>query len=236
MSITLKEIRDAACGVDKDGHSKSLSILGAHIYNLADPTKEPKVIAEFSSKEPVISIHVSGEITWIDFKFHSDQSHDLSLYFRTLERFLEETDNNTESENAAAFATVMPIELKGRYYINAVNPVMWAMEPEAVGEVSRILRIAFFSDNVSFLESDLDDNFIEQALTESEDVNNHAAKEYFAALDGDDYGESDRDEDFISEDRFFEEEYGYSDEDDESEEDTDDDDDNPTDRSTYVYH
>lgn len=239
MSITLQEIKDAVCGQDVDGKSKAISIIGAHKYDMSNTGAEPIVIAEFSSLEPIVSVIIGGEITWVSLKFTSDKSGDLSLFFRTLERYLEETDNNTESSQAVSFISLIPIELAGQYYINAMNPIMWAIEPESVGEDARILRVAFFSEDVSFLESDLDDDFFDRALEaateslESDETEDIYDREY-------EYGQSDRDDDFIDEDKYIADLADrYSDDEDEDDDDFEDigggDDDRPNDRESYVY-
>lgn len=227
MQITLKEIKDAACGEDINGKSKSISIVGAHRYNMADTTQEPQIISECSTMEPIVNIIIGGDITWISLKFISEKSGNLSMFFRTLERYLEETDKNTEDSEAVAFITFLPVELAGQYYITAMHPIMWALEPERVGEDSRTLRIAFFSENVSFLESDIDEDFFENAKEIAAETDN---REY----ETEDYHRAERDEIFTDGDKYIAD---LTEEDDDYDEDTDEeDDDMPTDRSSYVYH
>ena len=108
---------------------------------------------------------------------------------------------------------------------------MWALEPEAVGEDSRTLRIAFFSENVSFLESDLEEDFFEKTREKAEEFdqsNGYANSEY---------GKDDRDAEFTDGDRYIAD-FADDDEDDEDGDNNDDEDDDykPTDRTGYVYH
>lgn len=230
MSITLKEIKDATCGEDINGKSKAISVIGAHKYNMSNTMEEPQIIAEFSSTEPIVSIIIGNDITWVNLKFISEKSEALSVFFRTLERYLEETDKNTDTSEAVAFLTFLPLELSGQYYITALHPIMWALEPEAVGEDSRTLRIAFFSENVSFLESDLEEDFFEKAKETAEEFdqsNSYTSSEY---------SRDDRDAEFIDGDRYIAD---FADDDEDDEDDDNDneyDDYRPTDRTGYVYH
>ena len=176
MPITMEEIKEAACGYDSEGQSKSITVIAAHNYLMNDENAPPEVIAEFSSLEPEVSMAISNEITWISLKFASEKSSDLSLYFRTLERFLEEVEKGHMNKNSLAFLSVIPIEFAGQYYINAMHPIMWAVEPESIGADFRILRIAFFSENIAFLESNLEDGFFDEALRAAKEAN----EDYFS--------------------------------------------------------
>lgn len=247
MSITLPEIKRAACGQDVDGKSKSLSIVGVHRYNLANMGEDPRVIAEFSSIEPIVSITIGGEITWISLKFISEASANLKLFFRALERYLEEVDSDqkllegADETEVAAFISLVPIELAGQYYITAKDPILWALEPESAGEDMRTLRVAFFTDSVAFLESDIDDDFINDALVEGFEKERelNESGEYESDYEDyeSDYGKTERDDEFMSADRYvadFDDEEDDDDYDDYDEE--DDEEDHPNDRTDYIYH
>lgn len=235
--ITLKEIKDATCGEDINGKSKAISVIGAHRYNMANTTEEPQVIAEFSSTEPIVNIIISGDITWINLKFISEKSELLSMFFRTLERYLEETDKNTEDNEAVAFLTFLPLEFAGQYYITAMHPIMWALEPEAVGEDMRTLRVAFFSENVSFLESDLDEDFFDMAKENAAETDSDNL--YYQ---DDTYDDRDlRNSEFIDSDKYIADfDDDDEDDDDDYEDDEDDEEDDekydPLDRTGYIYH
>lgn len=237
---TLKEIKDAICGEDSEGKSRAISIVGAHTYNMKNTGEEPRVIAEFSSTEPIVSIVIGGDITWVSMKFISDDSNNLKLFFRTLERYLEETDKNTEEAEAVAFLTFIPLEFSGQYYMTAMHPIMWALEPESVGEDSRTLRVAFFSENVSFLETDYDDGFFDDALAMAAG-NNDPDDDRFNSRQ---YDSTERDRAFMDSDKYiadFDDDDDEEDEDDDFEdiddEDDDDEDENLNNgREGYIYH
>lgn len=227
MSITLKEIKDAVCGRDINSKSKALSVVGVHKYNMANTAEEPKVIAEFSSVEPIVSVTIGKEITWISLEFIREKSSMLSLFFRAFERYLEETDNNSEESEAVAFLTLLPIEYSGQYYITAMHPIMWALEPKAVGEDSRILRIAYFTENISFIESDFDEDFFEK-VQQTADVIEAEDKEVLTPKD-------ERNAEFTSDEKYIADltEDETDDDKDEKESDAEE---TPTDRASYVYH
>lgn len=182
--------------------------------------------------EPIVSIVIKGDLTWISLKFISEKSDMLSLFFRTLERYLEESENDNMETETAAFLTLLPLELGGQYYITAMRPLFWALEPESVGEDMRTLRMVFFSEDIAFLESDFEDEFFEgaKALAESSDA------EYASEEDtDDDYSRAARDAEFTDSERYFADFDDDDDDEDEDDEDDDDDEDTPPDRSSYVY-
>lgn len=228
MSATLQEIKDAICGEDISGKSKAISIVGAHKYNMQNTTEDPKVISEISSTEPIVSIIIGGDFTWVNLKFISDESNNLKLFFRTLERYLEETDRNTMDSEAVAFMSFIPLEYAGQYYVTAMNPIMWALEPEMAGEDARTLRIVFLSENVSFLESDVDDGFFENALASanlSDNGPDYGIDKDNVATNTDGFNSN-----YLKNDRFLSDFEEKEDSDDESSENK------PTDRTGYVYH
>lgn len=237
MSISIEEIKEASCGRDPDGQSKAITIIGAHNYSMTDELADPEVIAEFSSLEPEVSMAINNDIAWISLTFNSDKSSDLALYFRTLERYLEEVGKSHPDKSPVSFLSIIPVDFTGQYYINAIHPIMWAVEPESIGSDFRILRIAYFAENIAFLESNLDEGFFDEALRSAKEEN----KEEFVAVNAKEYADLDRDAYFNNSDRFFADKNIEEDDDDDDEYaddgyDDDDDDEDGSDRSSYIYH
>ena len=157
-NITIDEIKSAACGVDENGKGKSLIIAGLQKFEKANPDKEPESLMEVSTLDAILDIKTFNGHSYLNLKFPSPLNSDLALFFRCLERYLEESDTATnEKYELVCFMTIIPLELEGQYMINATFPIFWALEPDAIGDALRNLRVLFIPDDVQFIYSDLMD-------------------------------------------------------------------------------
>lgn len=212
--MTVKEIKEATCGVDENNKSKCVTVAGAHIYSLVDSEADHRVLVEKTTLEPAVNLIVHGNFCTIDLEFARETSESLGDIFQCLERYLAACDDNDEEQEAAAFLTLIPYELNGQYYINAINPVFWSLEPDAVGGQFRTLRIVFYADDVMFNETDEDFDLLGAVMGDD------ASDEYDDIYD--EYGYNDESEDrnaqFSNADKYsnYDEE---GDEEDENEED-----------------
>ena len=55
-SITINEIKEAACGVDEEGTPKSIVICGLQRFNVNDTTEDPQSLMESSTIEAEVEI------------------------------------------------------------------------------------------------------------------------------------------------------------------------------------
>ena len=168
--MTVQEIKDAACGTDNYGKSKNVSIIGVQFVDTTDTLKKPEIIAESASMIPILSkMSTIGDYTVIELDFGND-FEELMHFYNILERYVEESLNNTESRFATGYMTIIPISLKGRYFIFNSTPYFWGCDPVASGEHSRILRLVFDAENVVFNESDMDEDNFENYIKNSENA------------------------------------------------------------------
>lgn len=197
--MTVKDIKDATCGVDETGKSKCVTIAGAHMYSLIDTEAEPKVLLEKTSLEPAAELIVHGNFCTIDLTFQQENSSALGDVFQCLEQYLAACDENTEEQEAAAFITLIPYELEGQYYINAINPIFWSLEPDMVGGQFRTLRVVFYADDVMFNEADEDINILNAVMAQdTEDgYDNEGYDDEYEYTD-----EEDRDAQFSNADKY----------------------------------
>lgn len=190
---TIQEIKNSACGADANGKSKAVAIIGTHICFPQDPSAEPDVVMEETSLEPLIELRVHGNFATIDLNFGNGKSEYLSMFYRCLERYLEETDNNSETQEATCFLTIIPFEYEGQYYITALNPVFWGLEATMIGELPSVLRIVFYADDIVFSETDMEqkafNSLINQAAGTIEVDDDYSDDDLY------DYGSDEEDDD-----------------------------------------
>lgn len=167
--MTVREIKAATCGYDENNKSKCVTVSGAHIYSLQDPEAAPTVLLEKVTLEPAAELIVHGNFCTIDLKFEKETSSSLGDIFQCLEQYLKACEDNTERQEAASFITLIPYELEGEYYINAVNPIFWSLEPDMIGGQFRTLRVVFYADDVMFNEADSDLNILSAVMGEKTD-------------------------------------------------------------------
>ena len=211
MSI-IQDIKNAACGENENGKAKCVVSVGAHIYNTENSSEKPKTIAEVNSLDPIVEIRSHGEFAWVDLKFSNENSLHLSQIFSCLERYLAETGNDVEGRETAAFISLIPVSMGGRYYINCLNPIFWALLPDTIGGSLRNLRITFYADDVLFNESDVDDNFAQEIIKSAESASRINDEDNLYDYDDDDnldYLNDEDDDEVYDEDDDDSAEYDY---------------------------
>lgn len=153
--ITTKEIREAIIGPDPSGQPKTLVSMSSNLFD--DPTTEPALLMEVSSMSSIINIVTIGSYTYVELRFSSETDSDLALAYRCLEHNFEEAGKATEEQTCMVTLTLLPLELEGRYFMAAIDPVFWALEPDRAGGQFNVLRIVFESTDVRYMESDIDE-------------------------------------------------------------------------------
>lgn len=194
--MTALEVKEAISGKDGNGKSKAVSIIGTHINDIANLTKDPEVIMEVTSMEPSVELRFHGNMATVDLEFSSEKSEQLKMFFRCLERFLEETDNNSERQEASCFINLIPYSLSGQYYVTAINPIFWSLTPDFAGGNFNKLRIVFYANNVIFNESNSEENVLDAAMLQAEDKKEDDKNdELYNYIDETDYLDDDEKED-----------------------------------------
>lgn len=202
--MTVREIKEATCGVDENNKSKCVTVAGAHIYNLHDVEVAPRVLTEKVAVEPYANITVHGNFCTIDLKFTRENSSSLGDIFQCLEQYLAACSDNTDEQEAAAFITLIPYELEGQYYINAVNPVFWSLQPDAIGGQFRTLRVVFYSDDVMFNEADNNINILDAVMNKQKGTEKSDDDDLYGDYQYDDE-ENDRDAQFSNAENYMNE-------------------------------
>lgn len=152
LDITIKEIKEAACGTDEAGNAKSIVIIGVQKFDVNDTSKEPETIMEISTIDAIVDIKTIGSFSYINLKFPGSGNSDLSLSYRALERYYDTADSTEDGYETVAFISIIPMELEGQYTINALYPIfghlsliLWAI-PLALSESSISLKIYSLSE------------------------------------------------------------------------------------------
>jgi hypothetical protein len=167
-SITINEIKEAACGVDEEGTPKSIVICGLQRFNVNDTTEDPQSLMESSTIEAEVEIKTIGVFSYVNLKFPGASHSDLSLFYRCLERYYETSDEEQEGFETVAFISIIPLELTGEYLINATYPIFWALEPDIPNDPPRTLRVVFAPEDVQFIRSDLNNDDVAAIIAAAE--------------------------------------------------------------------
>lgn len=78
----------------------------------------------------------------IDLVFKSGKSLDIKNIWDKLEEYGEKGSFGNE-------LSIMPVECDGRFYILAINPVFWVLQPETVGATDlNVIRILYENEDV----------------------------------------------------------------------------------------
>lgn len=173
LDITVKEIKESACGADENGNAKSIVIVGVQKFNVNDTEKEPESLIEVSTVDAIVEMKTIGAFSYINLKFPGADNSDLSLCYRALERYYDEADKVEDGYEVVAFVSVIPMELEGMYTINAAYPVFWSLEPDLVGDPSRTLRLLYVPEDVQFVRVDLNDGEYEQLIAQAQENNEY---------------------------------------------------------------
>lgn len=167
--ITVNEIKEAACGYDSEGKPKAIVVAGIQKFDVGDTESDPVSLMEVSTLEAIVDIKSIGDFCYVNLKFPGADNADLKLFYRCLERYYDEADKVDEEHEIVSFFSVIPLELAGRYTINAIYPVFWALEPDLVGDPARTLRAVFIPQDVQFIRTDLNDEELGQMIALAEE-------------------------------------------------------------------
>lgn len=177
QDITINEIKNAACGADKDGNAKSIVIAGLQRININDTSEDPESLMEVSTVEAIVDIKTIGNFSYVNLKFPGVENADLSLFFRLLERYYDVGDESDDDHETVAFFSIIPLELEGQYTINAMYPVFWALEPDLVGDSPRTIRAVFIPEDVQFIKTDLNDGEFEDIIAQAQNKDLYGSAE-----------------------------------------------------------
>lgn len=169
LDITIKEIKEAACGTDEAGNAKSIVIIGVQKFDVNDTSKEPETIMEISTIDAIVDIKTIGSFSYINLKFPGSGNSDLSLSYRALERYYDTADSTEDGYETVAFISIIPMELEGQYTINALYPIFWSLEPDIVGDPARSLRIVHLPEDIQFIRTDLNDGEYERLMMQAQE-------------------------------------------------------------------
>lgn len=142
--INLKDFLKAVCDKDQTGISLTAVVADCDTINLK--TGEEKQIISVALQKPVISVERHGNYIQLDFNFISALDNDLKMLWTALELYGKTVnDINTETEDTGLVATgsitLVPIQLGGKYFAVAANPIFWSLTCPEAGETANVIRV-----------------------------------------------------------------------------------------------
>lgn len=148
-----RAIVDECQGLDVDGHPKAAVSVSLEILRI-DNTR--RTLSQQAMYKPVITINRRMEFIEMVFAFPTAIDANLKVMFSNLEKYGRQLNDITELATEAPILsiTVVPIVSLGCYYMVAINPVMWALQPSAVNGPINQLKVIFRCEDVGFYQAD----------------------------------------------------------------------------------
>lgn len=135
--MTFTDVVKLAVGMDENRSPRSAFI----IKNGND--KVPAVIGGWTYCRMVYG----NDFITIDLVFKGANTPELKTVWNKLEKYGEQGIVSSELD-------IMPIECDGRFYLKAINPEYWVLQPERVGERDlNVIRILYDNENVQAVSS-----------------------------------------------------------------------------------
>lgn len=140
-------------GIDDDGQPKAAIALTLEMMHVDNSRK---VISQQAMFRPVVTINRRMEFIEIIFTFKTAIDSNLKVMFANLEKYGQKLNDITELATEAPILsiTIVPTISLGCYYMVALNPVMWALQPQAVNGPVNQLKVIVRCEDVGFYQAD----------------------------------------------------------------------------------
>lgn len=158
----INEIIKAACGKNEDNNPNCTFTLCTQKWSIMED-KEPETIGEHPAYKPVLNIQKHGKFIQIDLEYPATSDTDLKIMWNMLEKYgreLDEVDDDSESIPMSVL-TMVPLVYEGCYYMIAINPIFWALQPSQPGKDATVIRLLYEEENLNFYEASEEDIDIE---------------------------------------------------------------------------
>lgn len=158
----IDEIIKAACGKNENNNPNCSLTLCTQKWSVMED-KEPETIGEHPAYRPVLDLQKHGKFIQIDLEFPALSDIDLKIMWNMFEKYgreLDEVDDNSESIPVSAL-TIVPLVYEGGYYMIAINPIFWTLQPSQPGKEATVIRLLYEEENLNFYEASEEDINIE---------------------------------------------------------------------------
>lgn len=148
-----RAIVDECQGLDIDGHPKAAVSVSLEMLRI-DNTR--RMLAQQAMYKPVVTINRRMEFIEMVLTFPTAIDVNLKVMFSHLEKYGQQLNDITELATEAPILsiTVVPIISLGCYYMVAINPVMWALQPSTVNGPINQLKVLVRCEDVGFYQAD----------------------------------------------------------------------------------
>jgi hypothetical protein len=148
-----RAIVDECQGLDIEGHPKAAVAVALEMLRI-DNTR--RTLAQQAMYKPVVTINRRMEFIEMVFTFPTAIDANLKVMFSHLEKYGQKLNDTTELATEAPMLsiTIVPIASLGCYYMVAMNPVMWALQPSAVNAPINQLKVLVRCEDVGFYQAD----------------------------------------------------------------------------------
>lgn len=159
----IDEIIKASCGKNEDNNPNCSFTLCTQKWSIMEEDKEPETIGEHPAYKPVLDMQKHGKFIQIDLEYPTSSDIDLKIMWNMLEKYGQELDEvNEDSESIPMSAlTIVPLVYEGCYYMIAINPIFWTLQPSQPGKEATVIRLLYEEENLNFYEASEEDIDIE---------------------------------------------------------------------------
>lgn len=183
----VNKVLNSTVGRNNDGTPKSAITLTCLKYNL--DTDFSRENGSISVQNPEIKIQARDPYTQIDLIFNSDFDDDLRTIWSLLEKYGQEINDYDISDEEFPLLSLIiaPLSERGKYYINATNPIIWVLQPVRPGGKNNIIRLLFEEDGFGIYETDEVDIDKEKAIIEQEEASRQFIEEQVRRKEEEEY-------------------------------------------------
>ena len=165
MSYTISEILKNIVGYSNGKPKSAVSFNVSHIDTVNNTVIDETGINLCNAE---VKIKKVNEYITVDLSFVNKFSSELNRLWSILELYGEKmsTPENFEEESIVkGVFTFLPISLKGRAFISAINPIYWTLMPYSPSGENSVIRLLFKDSTFLFLEGEeIDTNALRESI------------------------------------------------------------------------
>jgi hypothetical protein len=191
--LAARTLVDECQGVDENGFPKATIALT--LEKIDKTTEEHHIVAQQAVWKPIVHIFRRRQFVEISFTFPNATDRDMHVMMTHLDKYGEMVTNDDENNPTFTQLTfvVLPVTALGTFYMFALNPIFWAMQPsEFNGPINQIKMIVDCED-IGFVQTDeIDTASIESSIQRELEI----AQSAYANMEAKDAQRKARNEEF----------------------------------------
>lgn len=168
-SVVAQDIVADIVGTTEDGTPKASVAVMLQMLN--PETDDGRMMAQQAMYQPIVTVHPRLEYIEIHLNFPTATDSNMKVMYANLEKFGKMMDELAADsiEYPLMTFTFVPIVGLGCYYMTAVQPIFWALQPETPNGPITQIKMLFKSENIMFYQTDdIDLNEIEGEIIREE--------------------------------------------------------------------